>query len=460
MRNQWNLALAAGLVIVLALIAGPPSAPGQFTGRATGDEEDVSSIFPPVQREYRLALGRAEKAIAEKEYATAVEELTQILNGDDENDYFLGRPGESDAQTSLKTEALRLLGLLPPKGRSLYELKCGHEARKLLDEALEKGDIAALTETARRYFHTQAGYEAVILLGRLQLDRGRPLAAALQFQRVADVESAAATYDPELSLLLATSWLHAQQTEKATETLLALKARMPQARVRIGQDEVAIFARDDQALDWLEKVVGQGGKSRTLAATQWVMFRGNETRNAISVASMPLLNYRWSLPMVGDPPDQQRVRNATKTRLEKQETLVPAVQPLVVSNYAIFRTPDRVVGADLETGKRVWIFPWDDSSYEKVARTTGTTGRAPVVNTREQELYQRLFEDHAFGQLSSDGEQVFLIDEMGLAPLGNAHQSQQHLSRPAGPQPALEPSVQQARVAGHQRRGTEVDCGR
>ena len=411
--------LAASLAIVLAIIAGQLSAWGQITHRTTGEEDDVSSIFPPVQREYRLALGRAEKAIAEKEFATAVEELTQILNGDDENDYFLGRPGEADAQTSLKTEALRLLGSLPPKGRSLYELKCGHEARKLLDEALEKGDVAALTEVARRYFHTQAGYEAVILLGRLQLDRGRPLAAALQFQRVAEVESAAATYDPELSLLLATSWLHAQQSEKATQTLLALKARLPQSRVRIGEDEISLFSRDDQALAWLEKVVGQGGKVRTLAATQWVMFRGNETRNAISVASMPLLNYRWSLPMVGDPPDQQRVRNAAKTRLEKQETLVPAVQPLVVSNYAIFRTPDRVVGADLKTGKRVWIFPWDDSSYEKVSRTTGATGRAPAVSTREQELYQRLFEDHAFGQLSSDGEQVFLIDEMGLAPLGS-----------------------------------------
>jgi outer membrane protein assembly factor BamB len=381
-----------------------------------GDEDNVSLIFAPVQREYRLALGRAEKAIAESEYATAVEELTRILNGDDQNDYFLGGPGEPDSQTSLKTQALRLLGSLPPKGRNLYELKCGHEARKLLDDALEKGDLAALTEVARRYFHTQAGYEAVILLGRLQLDRGRPLVAALQFQRVAEVESAAATYDPELSLLLATSWLHAQQPDKAKETLLALKSRMPLSRVRIGADEVGLFSSDEQALAWLEKIVGQGGKARTLAATQWVMYRGNEMRNGISVASMPLLNFRWSLPTVGDPPDQQRVRSAIKTRLDKQETLVPALQPLVVNNYVIFRTPDRVVGTDLETGKRVWIFPWDDTPYEQMARTTGPTGRAPAVNTREQELYQRLFDDHAFGQLSSDGEQVFVIHDMGLAP--------------------------------------------
>lgn len=414
MCRSTSVFLAAGLSALTVLWSLGREASGQVRPE---EEEIESSIFPPVQREYRLALGRAEKAIAEGDFTTAVEELTRILNGEDENDYFLGSAGMPDAQTSLKTQALRLLGSLPAKGRSLYELKCGHEARKLLDDALEKGDIAALTDVARRYFHTQAGYEAAILLGRLHLDRGRPLAAAMQFQRVAEIESAAATYDPELSLLLATSWLHAQHPDLAQQTLVALKKRTPQSRVRVGRDEISLFAADAEALDWLKKLVGQGGKVRSAAATQWVMFRGNETRNATSVASLPLLNYRWSLPTVGDPADQQRVRSAIKSRIEKRDALVPAVQPLVVSKYVVLRTPDRVIGADLVTGKRIWSFPWDDSSYEKVARTSGTSGRSPAVNTREQELHQRLFDDHAFGQLSSDGDQVFFLDEMGLAPL-------------------------------------------
>lgn len=409
--------LVLGMLAVAGALALPRAASAQFEPGQPGDRDDLGNVFPPVQREYRLALGRAEKAIGEQDYAAAVEELTRILNGEDQNDYFLGKPGSADSQTSLKTQALKLLGSMPSKGRSLYELKSGHEARNALDSALEKGDIAALTEVARRYFHTQAGYEAAILLGRLNLDRGRPLAAALQFQRVAEIDSAAALYDPELSLLLATSWLHADQKEQAIKTLLALKQRMPRARARLGKDEVALFASEAEALPWLEKLVGQGGQARLLAATEWIMFRGNETRNAASLGSMPLLNYRWSLPVVGDPADQQRVKSATKVRIERNDSLTPAVQPLVVSNYAIFRTPDRVIGADLATGKRIWIFPWDDSSYEKVARTSGTAGRSPAVSTRDQELHQRLFDDHAFGQLSSDGEQVFVIDEMGLAPM-------------------------------------------
>jgi outer membrane protein assembly factor BamB len=417
MRGHKFYFLVLGMLAVAGALALPAATWAQFEPAQPGEGEDLGNIFPPVQREYRLALGRAEKAIKEQDYASAVDELTRILNGEDQNDYFLGKPGSADSQTSLKTQALELLGSLPPKGRSLYELKSGHEARNALDTALEKGDIVALTEVARRYFHTQAGYEAAILLGRLNLDRGRPLAAALQFQRVAEVDSAAAMYDPELSLLLATSWLHAQHKELAQQTLTALKQRLPKARVRLGKDEVALFASDSEALPWLEKLVGQGGQAKLLAASEWIMFRGNEARNAATLGSMPLLNYRWSLPVVGDPADQQRVKSATKVRMERNDSLTPAVQPLVVSNYAIFRTPDRVIGADLATGKRIWIFPWDDSSYEKVARASGTAGRSPAVSTREQELHQRLFDDHAFGQLSSDGEQVFVIDEIGLAPM-------------------------------------------
>jgi outer membrane protein assembly factor BamB len=424
-RATWGAA-----ILLAVCLCGGHGTLGQVV--PGGDAQPDINIFPPVPREYRLALGRAEKAIQQEDYATAVDELTRILNGEDPNDYFLGKPGANDAQTSLKTQALRMIGALPAKGKRQYELMCGHDARAMLDRALEEGDVAALTEVARRYFHTQAGYEAAILLGRLQLDQGRPLAAALQFQRVAEVESAAAQFDPELSVLLATSWLHAQQRDKAVEVLQALKQRLPKARVRTGGQEVPLFDDPSSALTWLEKLVGGGGAARQFAATQWVMFRGNETRNASTQASLPLLNYRWSLPPLGDPLDQQRVRQAAKRRDEQQEPLVPAVQPLVVRDYVIFRTPDHVVGAELESGKRIWIFPWDESASERVSGSGSGGSRSPAVITREQELQQRLFQDHAFGQLSSDGEQVFLIDEIGLAPVPNQNSPPRIILGPGG----------------------------
>ena len=73
---------------------------------------------------------------------------------------------------------------MPRQGRELYELKFGPNARALLDRAVRDQNMEDLNEVIRRYFHTKAGYEAMVLLGRLQLDLGRPLAAALCFQRV------------------------------------------------------------------------------------------------------------------------------------------------------------------------------------------------------------------------------------------------------------------------------------
>ena len=416
MKPLFALRAAWAGIAILGLAASWGAVQAQIVSPAgTGNRDDVSSIFMPAPRPLRQALGRAQAAIAEQRYADAVEELGAILNGETADDFFLGGAGQGDAQTSLKTQAMQMLGAMPEKGRRLYEINYGADARAMLDAALAEGNLARLTEVARRYFHTKAGYEAAILLGRLHLDQGRPLAAALAFKRVADVPAAASQYDPELSLLLATSWHFASQGDKASETLVALKKRTPDAKIATGSKPVVLFERDEDAITWLKELVGTGGKARHAQAVQWVMFRGNETRTASTNASLPLLSPRWGVPTVDDPQDAQKVRQLAKVRLDKSESLIPSLQPLVVHDYVIYRTADRVIGASLENqGKRVWVFPWDETPYEKAARASSTQSRTPVASTREQQLNLRLWDDHAFGEMSSDGEQVFLIDEIGF----------------------------------------------
>jgi len=109
--------------------------------------------------------------------------------------------------------------------------------------------LTQLTEVSRRYFQTKAGYEATLILGRYQLDQGRPLAAALTLKRVADVPTALAQYDPELSVMLAACWLHANQPNVAKQTLVALKSRLPQAKVRAIRRIVEGGALEIQAYD-------------------------------------------------------------------------------------------------------------------------------------------------------------------------------------------------------------------
>jgi len=218
-------------------------------------------------RELRQHLSRAQAAVEEERYSDAVAEIGEVLNSAGNDDFFLGAPGSSDAQLSLKTEALALLGSMPAKGRRMYELQFGADAKAALEAALAAGDLAQLTEVSRRYFQTKAGYEATLLLGRYQLDQGRPLAAALTLKRVADVPTALAQYDPELSVLLATSWIHANQPAEAQETLLALKKRLPQAKVRLVDREVGLSRklqrtrrRVDAALDHCSRYLSAGAR--------------------------------------------------------------------------------------------------------------------------------------------------------------------------------------------------------
>jgi outer membrane protein assembly factor BamB len=411
--SRW---LAPALLIMAGELCLPAAGPGQ----------DVNNIFPLAPRELRQHLTRAQVAVAEQRYSDAVAEIGEVLNSAGSDDFFLGVPGSADAQLSLKTEALALLGSMPAKGRRMYELQYGADAKAALEAALNAGDLAQLIEVSRRYFQTKAGYEATLLLGRYQLDQGRPLAAALTLKRVADVPTALAQYDPELSVLLATCWIHANQPSPAKETLLALKQRLPQAKVRLVDREVPLFGRDEAALEWLQEIVGGSRATFSSAATQWIIYRGDEKRNAQSASGVPLLNFNWKLPTVNDPTDELRVSKLYGYIRDHEEPLISALQPLVVQDYAIVRQPEsnKLVGISLaKHGKREWVYPpFDENAATQAARQNIQASRSPVANAREGELKQRIWQDHAFGQVSSDGRQVYVIDDLSYAPIPNVNQ--------------------------------------
>lgn len=416
-----RLAVAA---VLAAILAG--SLPAQNPGQA--GKAEINTIFPIAPRELRQHLSRAQEAVAEERFSDAVAHLKEIFENPETNDFFVGAVGSADAQISLKSQALDLLGSMPAKGRQIYELDRGAEGRAALEEALSAGDLVQLTEVTRRFFHTKAGYEATLLLGRFQLDQGRPLAAALTLKRVADVPFAAAQYDPELSILLATCWVHANQPEQASATLVALKQRMPTAKVRLLDKEVPLFANDQQALAWLEDIVGGGRIAPASAMTQWVMFRGSETRNASTNGGVPLLNFNWKQRTVCDSPqDEDKVAQMLRAARDRGEPIISALQPLVVQDCVIVRHPNtnRLAGIDLKTGKIIWVFPPFDENQAVAAASESLNPRMPqIANIREQQLKQRVWEDNSFGQASSDGRQVYVIDEPGYAPMINVSMPQ------------------------------------
>ncbi|MFV1964523.1 MAG: PQQ-binding-like beta-propeller repeat protein [Pirellulaceae bacterium] len=401
----FALCLAAGLVAVEAVLA----------------QEPVETIFLPAPRTMRQHLARAKKAVEEDRYGDAVAELGAVLTnpdptvggdrGDEPQDFFTGPSNATGTRSSLKTEAQRLLGALPARGRELYELQYGAEARALLDRAIQDGDLQKLNEVTRRFFHTRAGYEATLLLGRLHLDQGRPLAAGLCLQRVWRSPEAR-RFEPDLSILLAACFLQAHQPEKATQTLTALKQRFPRAAVHIGGEEVRRLPEPNEQLAWLQHHFGPVRSSMGLGETEWTMYRGNPARNARSVGGLPLRQHRWQAPTPTDPLDERLVADLQTGFWDEGRPSVPALHPLAVRDVVLMRTPERLLALDFKNGKRIWEYPWWDLSYQRGPAIGRAGTRRVELDFRRLQLTQRLWYDAPYGQVSSDGESVFLIDEL------------------------------------------------
>ena len=417
------------------------------------------NIFLPAPRILKQHLSRARRAIMDMQYSDAVSHLGTILTeeiepeetndpeGDpqvvEENqDYFVETPEAPGSYVSLKGEAQRLLGSLPPVALQLYELQYGSDATRMLDNALATGDFSNLTTITRKYFHTAAGYEAAILLGHRDRDHGRPLAAALNFKRVYDSPAARSKYDPELSLILATCWLHAQIPSKATETLRALKKNIPNTRFDVGGKQYDIFSANDDPLQWLNTLAGQGEIISLSDNIQWVLFRGSPSRNANSRGGNPMPSLRWTIPTGRDRSDEVHLQSMVQGEVLQNQHAISTVQPLVVQNTVLTRTPRQLIAVDFTTGKRLWEFPWFETDDQESLLKASTQNPEGASTTRQLELRQRLMQDNAYGQVSSDSERVFLLWD--LPAIKQTSRTSFNVNPATGKQSAAESSNQLA----------------
>jgi hypothetical protein len=123
-------------------------------------------------REKTRGLSMVSSQLELKRYAEVARRLGERLEDPATSDFFLNAAMGGGSRRSFKAELRRLVGALPPEGRNAYELTFGPRAQQALDEATRKGDLETLHGVARRYPHTQAGYEAVYLLSGMLLDQG------------------------------------------------------------------------------------------------------------------------------------------------------------------------------------------------------------------------------------------------------------------------------------------------
>jgi outer membrane protein assembly factor BamB/tetratricopeptide (TPR) repeat protein len=418
---RWRNALAGAGIVALTLGVparltaqrpAPAAAVTQVGPDDSADDDDLAqNVFVPPDRSLLQELAKARQLIAEARFGEAVRCLGSILDGPE--DYFFQPDKKVPVHRSLKAEAQRLIGQMPREGRELYELQYGARARQRLAEALSSGDASGLAEVSRRFFHTQAGYEATLLLGLDHLDHGRPLAGALSLQRLRGATSGTVQFEPTLSLGLAACWLQSGMPEQAREVLCAVKARLGGAGVEIGGSPVNWFQDEGKAVEWLARLVGPPRGGGRTDADSWLMFRGNPSRTATSSASAPLLNVRWRIPTTDDPLLEARLQRDREVSLDRGRPVLPALHPLAVNDVVLMRTFRNLLAVDFVTGKRLWEVPVDDPLEPLLGRNVVDNGTYTAARIAAGVGY-RVWDDATYGTISSDGRYVFSVEDLSV----------------------------------------------
>ena len=336
-----------------------------------------------------------------------------ILEGPE--DYFIPVPGKELVYRGLKAEAQRLIGQMPARGRESYELQYGARARQMLGDAVANGNSGDLAEVSRQFFHTEAGYQATLLLGLSELDHGRPLAGALALRRLREAGEQADAFEPLLSLAMATCWVQAGMPDEARRVLIDLKRRERWPRVEIAGHEVRLFAEGSDPVEWLRGQLGSRPVSVAAETEAWAMFRGSPGRNAATKASDPLLSLRWRIPLTDDPAIEAFLQQQVQTNRDHGITSLPVLSPLAVNDVILMRTVRNLLAIDFLTGKRVWEVPVDDR-LDALLGAGVPESMLQQVSQVSMGLQQRVWCDSTYGTLSSDGRCVFSIEDLGLGP--------------------------------------------
>ncbi|MEX0866294.1 MAG: PQQ-binding-like beta-propeller repeat protein, partial [Pirellulales bacterium] len=388
-------------------------------GTPQAEDDIANSVFLPAERSERLRLETAAELLKQERYSDAVVDLAYILS-EAKEDYFFRPEGKGQTFRSLKSEARRMIGDAPVAARESFELQYGTKARRMLDEATEAGDVNNVAEVARRYFHTEAGYQAMVLLGRHHLDHGRTLAAALCFQHVYDT-SAATDFEPALSLMLATCWARCDQPAAAREVLVKLHDQIGAGTVKIAGEEVSLFKNKEQALQWLADAAGEPTELLAGTTIDWIMFRGDPSRTAPSNGGRPLLTRpRWTQRVTYDPEIETMLAERQQQLLSNGMDALPSLHPLAVHNVVLMRTPESLAAFDFTTGKMIWHVGSEDDFEQDPS-----IQQRSRENHKQEKLFKRMYTDATYGTLASDGELVFVVesssDSISVDRFGRRH---------------------------------------
>ena len=402
----------------------PPVGNGDPTAR-----DRIDLLAPQDPRQAKL-LRQAHDWLKSGQHARVLEAISVLLNPP------AGARFESDSLfrsegghwITVRDEANRMLGRLPESFRETFRTRFGAEASRRLSEAKATGGESAMVDVADRFFHTRAGRQAANRLASRHIDRGRLGLAAFWLGRLLEADDPVAAAP---AWRLKAAWVfHRVGQPGRVETLLAGLTDAGRLRVpgvgEVGRDE------------WL-------GASRPAILPEpvlvdWPVFYGSAARRGRADGGAPLLLSRWHRRLTHRHAVAAVVKELVEDLDDLGQSMIPAFVPLVVGHRAIFRTLRGIEVVDVDSGRVLWetrppvaVESLLGGRSRSMTQTIRGGGIQMVVNRQvrgpggrvvgfgsvngaalNHPLTGLLFQHALHGVPSSDGEQVFLVQERSL----------------------------------------------
>lgn len=395
-----------------------PNGEGGGEGRSGRNRDrDFIDSRAPHDLKVEQMMRAAEVAIRRKEWKTAQELLQRLLDLPEDSLYRL----PDGRWQSVRRSANQMLGSAPKQFLEDYQTQNSGLAQQLLNDAKRSGRTSDYVSVANRFLHTPAGYEAANYLGSLHFDRGEFGLAAAWFDEISR-SSAALSSDGAWRVKAALASRQAGNVSASQKLLEGLSNPAGQ-RVNLG-------------LGGVEPGAWVGGTTavmptRSLVLSDWTQIYGTIARLGTAAGSEPLLSPLWSVPLTNSYPVRKRLNWIMQDLADQGKHPVLAAIPLVVDGRVIYRDLRGVRAVDIETGRSIWESQ-EGISPERIvgglpqqseAREAWRFRMNPFQNDFNEfqgqsveyhPLSSLLFRDGIYGLISSDGQQVFVIEDHGL----------------------------------------------
>ena len=383
------------------------------------DRDYIDSRAPhDAKIEHQLKL--AQTAIQRKDWKQAGTLLQQLLDLPEDS---LHRLPDGRWQ-SVRITASAELGRAPADVLQSYQQQYGGLAKQIFDDAQAEGDITGVIRAATRFFHTDAGFQAAQQLAMVHRDRAE-FGVAAQWLDQLRASRASFTQQPGWRVQAAAIYRQAGRDDAAKKLLDGVETA--ETSIRIGGQPGDFSA-------WLASLpVFSTAKPSVL--TDWMQLAGTSDRTGLLAGSAPFLMSEWHVPYSSSHGVRQRVKWLMQDLADQDRPLLLAAQPLAIDGKAIYRDLRGVHVVDVATGDSLWesiegmsaeriaggMTNDGDEDHEIAFQFANGMGDPFGGHQAEQHpLVSFLLRDAAYNTISSDGRQVFLIEDQGILTRQNS----------------------------------------